>query len=80
MERRERRPSNTNNGGAVGVGVLVGAKVGRGVELAVGARVSIGRGVASGSGGVLTHAARPSDRRISQDHFGIFTAHTRLPD
>ena len=59
------------------MGVLVGVEVGRGVEVAVGARVSLGRGVASGAGGVLTHAARPSDRRISQDHFAIFTAHTR---
>ena len=77
MERMERRPSNTNNGAAVGVGVLVGIGVRRGVEVAVGARVSLGRGVASGRGGVLTHAAKPSDKRISQDHFAIFTAHTR---
>jgi hypothetical protein len=59
------------------VGVLVRVEVGRGVEVAVGARVSLGRGVASGWGGALTHAARPSDRRISQDHVAIFTAHTR---
>ncbi len=78
MDRRERKPSNTNNGGAVGVGVgvLVGIDVGSGVEVAVGTRVSIERGVDSGWGGVLTHAARPIDQRISQDHFVIFTAHT----
>ena len=80
MDRRERRPSNTNNGGAVGVGVLVGTDVGSGVEVAVGTCVSIGRGVASGWGGVLTHAARPSEKRISQNHFDIFTAHTRSPN
>ena len=62
------------------MGVLVGIDVGRGVAMAVGARVSIGRGVASGWGGVLTHAARPIDQRISQDHFAIFTAHTRSPN
>ncbi len=59
------------------VGVPVGSVVGRGVEVAVGARVSLGRGVASGWGGVLTHAARPIGQRISQNHFAIFTAHTR---
>ena len=62
------------------MGVLVGVDVGSGVEVAVGARVSIGRGVASGWGGVLTHAARPIDQRISQDHFAIFTGHTRSPN
>jgi hypothetical protein len=62
------------------VGVLGGIAVGRGDEVAVGARVSIGRGVASGWGGVLTHAARPSNKSISQDHFANFTVHTRSPN
>ena len=56
------------------MGVPVGTEVGSGVEVTVGTCVSIGRGVASGWGGVLTHAARPSDKRISQNHFDIFTA------
>ena len=61
----------------VGVGMSVGVDVSDGDKRAVGARVSIGRGVTSGWGGGLTHAARPIDQRISQDHFATFT--TRAP-
>ena len=71
-----RRPSNTNNGCAVGVGVTVGIDVASGVEVAAGARVSIGRGVASGWGGVLMHAANPINKKTSHDHFVILTTHT----
>jgi hypothetical protein len=64
MERRERRPSNTNNGAAVGVGVLMGVEVGRIVEVAAGAGLDQARR-GSGWGGVLTHA-QGCDKRISQ--------------
>ena len=60
------------------MGVTVGVDVGSGVEVevAVGMCVSIGLSVACGRGGVLTHAARPINQKISHDRFAIFTAHT----
>jgi hypothetical protein len=44
--------------------------------MAVGGRASIGVGVISGCGGVLTHAANPISKRMSHDHFAIFTTRT----
>jgi hypothetical protein len=54
----------------------VGIEVGSGVAVAVGTRVSIGRGVISGPGGVLTHAANPIDKKISHNQRETFTTHT----
>lgn len=58
----------------VGVGAGVEVAVGCEVEVTVGVSVSIGCGVAGGWGGVLTHAANPINKRISQKHFALLTA------
>ena len=82
VARSVRKPSNTNNGRAVGVGTRVDVEVGSGVDvgMAVGTRVSLGRGVTCGCGGVLTQAANALNKKTSHIPFAIFTAHTRKPD
>ena len=61
----------------MGVGTRVGVAVGSGVEVTVGVRDSIGRGVVSGWGGVLIHAASMSDKKTSHAHFTIFMPRAR---
>jgi hypothetical protein len=58
---------------SVGVDVENGVTI----EVTVGICVSIERGVICGCGGVLTHAANPINKRMSHDHFAIFTTRTR---
>lgn len=55
----------------------VGVAVGKGVDVSVivGTRVTLGRGVASGTGGVLMHAANPTNTTISPTPRKIFTPH-----
>ena len=52
--------------------------VGKGVSVSVivRARVTLGRGVTTGAGGVLMHAANPINTRLSPNHRIFFTPHT----
>jgi hypothetical protein len=60
----------------VGVGGTVAVGVGRGVVVATTMRVSSGRGVISGCGGMLTHAANPINNKMNPIHFALLTSHT----